>query len=64
MDPLQYGNPVNVFNISDELTVYVIQANNGNVFNIEVTLNTETGLKTNKVKAFRQGMLTLTYEDT
>ena len=27
-------------------------------------MNTETGLKTNKVKAFRQGMLTLTYEDT
>ena len=27
-------------------------------------MNTEPGLKTNKVKAFRQGMLTLTYEDT
>jgi hypothetical protein len=64
MDPLQYGNPVNVFNVNDGLTVYVIQTNNGNVFNIEVTINTETGLKTNKVKAFRQGMLTLTYEDT
>jgi hypothetical protein len=64
MDPLQYGNPVNVFNVNDGLTVYVIQSNNGNVFNIEVTINSETNLKTNEVKAFRKGMLILTYEDT
>ncbi len=64
MDSLQYGNPINIINVCDSLTIYIIQASNGNVFNIEVTLNTETGLKTNKVKAFRQGMLTLTYVDT
>ena len=64
MDPLGYGNPINVFNISESATVYLIQANNGNVFNIETSVNTETGLKVNKVKAFRQGLLTLTYEDT
>ena len=64
MDPLGYGNPLNVFNLSDSVTVYWIQANNGNAFNIKTSINPETGLKVNNVEAFRHGLLTLTYEDT
>lgn len=61
MDPIQYGNIINVF---DSGTSYVVQSNNGNVFNIQISENNINDFKTNNVKVFRNGILTLSYIDT
>lgn len=68
MDPILYGNIINVFSSTDSKVVYVIQANNGNVYNIEVSPISHVGevsskYKTNNVKAYRNGILTLSYTD-
>lgn len=61
MDPIQYGNIINVF---DSDTSYVIQAANGNVYNIKISENNLNSFKTNNIKVFRNGILTLSYTDT
>ena len=64
MDPIQYGNIINVFYSETSYVVGSAKASNGNVYNIQISENNSNSFKTNNVKVFRNGILTLSYTDT
>ena len=62
LEPANYGNIINISKIDSDNTLYIVQLENGNVFNIlSKRIN---NLIINDVKLFRNGLLVIQFSDT